>query len=403
MRQPAPLLALVLLLALSPVGAVYAQQAAQAVESAQQRKSEAEQAKAALRERISEVQARLDKKSAQYKRASDALKQSEKAISDTTRRLRALNQEIAQGERTLSDLQTQIDATQNRLQADRAALAAQLRAQYSSNLSPWSAMLSGQDPQTLGRELGYLSFVSGARVQIIDSLRQGVAELSELQAAQTQQQEKLAKQDAELKAQQQTLQRERKARQQLLVKLEGAIAAERAERDKLAQDEQRLGDLIESIGQEIAQVKADAQHAQAIRQDILEALPEGEGLKRGIALPVQGPIVARYGSSRPDGGDWRGVLIEVKPGAPVKAVAAGTVVYATWLRGFGNLIIVDHGDEFLTVYAYNQSLLKAVGDTVKAGDVIADAGNSGGQLDSALYFEIRHRGKPLDPQLYFKR
>jgi septal ring factor EnvC (AmiA/AmiB activator) len=96
-------------------------------------------------------------------------------------------------------------------------------------------------------------------------------------------------------------------------------------------------------------------------------------------------------------------LIEVKPGAPVKAVAAGTVVYATWLRGFGNLIIVDHGDEFLTVYAYNQSLLKAVGNTVKAGDVIADAGNSGGQLDSALYFEIRHRGKPLDPQLYFKR
>jgi len=403
MRQPAPLLALVLLLALSPVGVVCAQQAAKAVESAQQRKSEAEQAKAALRERISEVQARLDKKSAQYKRASDALKQSEKAISDTTRRLRALSQEIAQGERTLSELQTQIDTTQNRLQADREALAAQLRAQYRSNLSPWSAMLSGQDPQTLGRELGYLSFVSGARVQIIESLREGVAELSELQAAQTQQQEQSAKQDVELRAQQQTLQRERKARAQLLVKLEGAIAAERAERDKLAQDEQRLGDLIESIGEEIAQVKADAQHAQAIRQDILEALPEGEGLKRGIALPVHGPIVARYGSSQPDGGDWRGVLIEVKPGTPVKAVAAGTVVYATWLRGFGNLIIVDHGDEFLTVYAYNQSLLKAVGDTVKAGDVIADAGNSGGQLDSALYFEIRHRGKPLDPQLYFKR
>ncbi|HEY7803721.1 MAG TPA: peptidoglycan DD-metalloendopeptidase family protein, partial [Orrella sp.] len=345
MRQPAPLLALVLLLALSPVGAVYAQQAAKAVESAQQRKSQAEQAKAALRERIAEVQARLDKKSAQYKRASDALKQSEKAISDTTRRLRALSHEIDQGELTLSDLQAQIDTTQDRLQADREALAAQLLAQYRSNLSPWSAMLSGQDPQTLGRELGYLSFVSGARVQIIDSLREGVTELSGLQAAQTQQQEQLAKQDAELKAQQQTLQRERKARQQLLVKLEGAIAAERAERDKLAQDEQRLGDLIESIGQEIAQVKADAQHAQAIRKDILEALPEGEGLKRGIALPAQGPIVARYGSSRPDGGDWRGVLIEVKPGAPVKAVAAGTVVYATWLRGFGNLIIVDHGDE----------------------------------------------------------
>jgi septal ring factor EnvC (AmiA/AmiB activator) len=150
-------------------------------------------------------------------------------------------------------------------------------------------------------------------------------------------------------------------------------------------------------------MRANAQHARAIREEILQGLPEGEGIKRGIALPVDGPIVARYGSSRPDGGDWRGALIKVKAGTPVKAVAAGTVVYATWLRGFGNLIIVDHGDEFLTVYAYNQSLLKQVGDRVQALDVIAQAGNSGGQLDSALYFELRHRGKPLDPQLYFKR
>lgn len=407
MRRPAPCPALALLLALLlvllPATDVLAQAASQAVQSIEQRKAAAQQTREELRERIDAVQARLDKQSAEFKRASDALEQSEKAISDTTRRLRALAESIDEHERALAALDTQIDATQMRLQADREALAEQLRAQYSSNLSPWSALLSGQDPQSLGRELGYLSFVAGARVQVIDSLHQGIAELSALKTAQTEQQAQLQAQRTETQAQQRQLARERQAREQLLVKLEGAIAVERAERDKLAQDEARLGDLIDSLGQEMAEIKADLRQAQTNRQEVLQGLPEGEGLKRGISLPVRGPIVARYGSSRPDGGDWRGVLIEVKAGTPVKAVAAGTVVYATWLRGFGNLIIVDHGDEFLTVYAYNQSLLKQVGDEVNAGDVIADAGNSGGQLESALYFEIRHRGTPLDPQLYFKR
>jgi len=191
-------------------------------------------------------------------------------------------------------------------------------------------------------------------------------------------------------------------RQLLLARLDGQLAAQRAERDRLSRDEQRLGDLIEGLGQQIEQFKADQAHAEAIRDSILSDLPQGEGLKRGIKQPVAGQLLARYGSNRPDGGAWRGVLIEAETGTPVKAVAAGTVVYATWLRGFGNLIIVDHSDEFLTVYAHNESLLKAVGDQVKAGDIIAGAGNTGGQLESALYFEIRHKGVPLDPQLYFK-
>ena len=406
-QRPAPCLALALLLALLlvflPVADATAQETSQTVQSVEQRKAQAQQQREQLRERIDVVQGRLDKQSADLKRASDALKESEQAISDSTRRLRDLAQAIDEGERALTELETQIDATQVRLQQGREALADQLRAQHSSNLSPWSAMLSGEDPQALGRELGYLSFVAGARVQIIDSLRQGIAELSALQTAQAEQQEQLQQQRSQAQARQQQLTRERQARQQLLVKLEGAIAAERAERDKLVQDEARLADLIVSLGQELAEIKADIRQAQAVRQEVLEGLPEGDGLKRGIPMPLKGPIVARYGSSRPDGGDWRGVLIEVNAGTPVKAVAAGTVVYATWLRGFGNLIIVDHGDDFLTVYAYNQSLLKQVGDTVNVGDVIAEAGNSGGQLESALYFEIRHRGTPLDPQLYFKQ
>jgi septal ring factor EnvC (AmiA/AmiB activator) len=400
MRRPALRFALVLLLAMAPLASPLAQPA---VESVEQRKQDAQKAKAALRERIAEVQARLDQKSAQFRRASDELKQSESAISAATRRLRALDQSLGQTQQALVATQTQIAATESQLQADRDALAAQLRAQHRSQLSAFSALLSGTDPQLLGRELGYLSFVAQARAQVIEDLREGVAELSRLKTTKEHEQSRLQEQQQAVKAERQTLEQQKRQREQLLVELEGSLAAERAERDKLARDEQQLGELIDSLGQELADIKADVRHAQAIRQEILQGLPEGEGIKRGIPMPLRGSILARYGSSRPDGGDWRGTVIKASDGAPVKAVAAGTVVYATWLRGFGNLIIVDHGDEFLTVYAYNQSLLKQVGDTVRSGDVIAEAGNSGGQLDSALYFELRHRGKPLDPQLYFKQ
>jgi len=399
-KQPARMgaLALLMVAALLPLA-----RATQDVQTLEQQKLQAQKSTQELRARIEQLEAELQKKNAKFRRASDRLRDSELAISHATRRLKELEQSMAETEASLKQLQVDIDAKAKQLELDRQALARQLRAQYSSNLSPWSALLAGEDPQTLGRELGYLSFVANARVQAIEHLRAGMAELSALNASQNEQKKLLQQQSSELEAEQQALKKQRQIRADLLVSLEGEIAAERAERDKLAQDEQQLNDLIDALGQQMEQLAADAQHASALRQEILEKLPQGEGLKRGIPMPIQGPIMARYGTSRPDGGDWRGMLIGAKAGATVRAVAAGTVVYATWLRGFGNLIIVDHGDQFVTVYGNNQSLLKQVGQTVTAGEAIAVAGNTGGQLDSALYFEIRHRGVPLDPQLYFKR
>ena len=108
--------------------------------------------------------------------------------------------------------------------------------------------------------------------------------------------------------------------------------------------------------------------------------------------------MGRFGTTRPDTGDvWRGFLISASAGAPVKAVASGQVVFANWVRGFGNLIIVDHGNNYLTVYGYNQSLSRSVGDSVRAGQTIARAGSTGGQVEPALYFEVRNGSKPEDP------
>ncbi|MCX7145981.1 MAG: peptidoglycan DD-metalloendopeptidase family protein [Sulfuritalea sp.] len=115
-------------------------------------------------------------------------------------------------------------------------------------------------------------------------------------------------------------------------------------------------------------------------------------------MPVKGTIAGRFGSPRAESGaSWKGVFIRAAEGAEVKAVAAGAVVFSDWLRGFGNLLIIDHGDDFLSVYGNNESLLAAVGAAVKGGESIATVGNSGGNPDSGLYFELRHRGLPFDP------
>lgn len=116
-----------------------------------------------------------------------------------------------------------------------------------------------------------------------------------------------------------------------------------------------------------------------------------------LKMPVAGTITARYGMKRADGPSWKGIFIRTAPGAAVHAVAGGRVVFADFLRGFGNLIIVDHGNQYMTIYGNAQSLAKRTGDNISAGDTIASAGNSGENTETGLYFEIRHNGRAYNP------
>ncbi|MEP7371060.1 MAG: peptidoglycan DD-metalloendopeptidase family protein, partial [Nitrosospira sp.] len=121
-------------------------------------------------------------------------------------------------------------------------------------------------------------------------------------------------------------------------------------------------------------------------------------LKGRLSLPVRGELANRFGSPRADGGiTWKGLFIRSATGGDVKAIAGGRVVFADWLRGFGNLMIVDHGSSYMSLYGNNETVHKKVGDSVRGGDTIATVGNSGGNPESGLYFELRHQGKPFDP------
>ena len=202
----------------------------------------------------------------------------------------------------------------------------------------------------------------------------------------------------------------------VVVKLADKIKQQQREIGALKHDEQRLGKLIEGLARIVARSARKPQPAPTAKgkrsaqtreeaplnnQSTPEPThPSGNfaKLKGRLHLPVRGQIANRFGTPRAESGaTWKGLFIRAAEGNEVKAIAAGQVVFADWLRGFGNLMIVDHGDTFLSVYGNNQSLYRQVGDAVNSGEVIATIGNSGGNPESGLYFELRQQGQAIDP------
>ena len=201
------------------------------------------------------------------------------------------------------------------------------------------------------------------------------------------------------------------ARAKALAAARAKAAAEKAERDRererIARENAKPGAKPKPMPEPIKEapivaeepVEEDTRSNEPAPPMLGPAAPSGSfaSLKGRMASPVNGSVVARFGGRRGDGPTWKGNFIKAAEGAEVRAVAPGRVVHADWMRGFGNLIIIDHGDGYLSIYGNNQSLLKRPGDSVRAGEAVASAGNTGGNEESGLYFELRHRGKAIDP------
>ena len=201
----------------------------------------------------------------------------------------------------------------------------------------------------------------------------------------------------------------------VLDSISSKISEQRKEIGNLQRDEKQLAQLITRLSRIIATRPAPLKESPAqtalekrsgkregTSEIVNEATPEAvsgsfAALKGNLRLPVRGVVANRFGTARQEGSTWKGLFIRAQAGSDIKAVAGGRVVFAEWMRGFGNLLIVDHGGSYLSIYGYNDALLKQVGDGVRGGDSIATTGNSGGNPESGLYFEIRHQGLPIDP------
>lgn len=377
---------------------------------------------AALKQRLQTLERDFRKTQATRKGAVDELRQSERAISVAVRQLRRLDGERQRTQSELNALKQQSDATAVRIQQQQSLLAGALKAAYLRGQGDaLKLFLNGGDPNQTARDLRYLTHLSRAQHELIDSLRADLAQLDALQQQAVHKSEELAKLQAAHEAEQKQLQADRLARQKVLQKLSAQIQQQQRQISSLKRDERNLTQLVERLNRLMAQQAARARGAEqaqrkpaegqarrpvAVNTETPVAFSSGQPfsrLKGSLRLPVAGELMNRFGAPREGGGvNWRGLFIRAAQGTPVKAIAAGQVVFSEWLRGFGNLIIVDHGESYMSLYSNNESLYKQVGERVRPGDAIASVGNSGGQPDAGLYFEMRHQSRPVNPLLWVK-
>jgi septal ring factor EnvC (AmiA/AmiB activator) len=351
-----------------------------------------------LRNRIDSLQKNLAASEETKNETADALRESERAISETNRLLRDLAEDQRAVNQQLADLRDQNRKTSVDLDTQRTRLARLLYQQYTgSQPDALKLLLNREDPNRIAREVHYLSHLARARAELIGSLRTNLGRISNLTQETQQKSAELAAINAEQQAQRKRLEAEKTARKAVLLKVSRQIEKQRREISTLKRDETRLAKLVDQISQMLARTKPPA-----LRN---ERLPEGAAdtgafahFKGRLSLPVRGELKNRFGGPREGSGVlWKGLFIATPTGQEVKAVAAGRVVFADWLRGFGNLLIIDHGDGYMSLYGNNESLFKQVGDAARSGETVAAVGNSGGNMDSGLYFEMRHQGKAFDP------
>jgi septal ring factor EnvC (AmiA/AmiB activator) len=336
------------------------------------------------------------------------LREAESAISTVNRRLHELAGENASLRAELAELDAQGQRLDRQGGTQQHQLARVLNRQFvGGDSEALKLLLSGQDPNQAARDRYFLTQLSRAKAELIQRLRAAAEEKRRLAETVRERQAQLAAIERQQQENRAQLLERKNQRQTRLAAIADRLKAQRREIDTLRRDEQRLGRLIEGLIRIAAARKPKASAAPKAGARPSPKLKNHDpgnvggafaALRGRLRLPVKGSIAGRFGTQRPEGGAvWKGLFIRAAEGVEVKAVAEGTVVFSDWLRGFGNLLVIDHGDDFLSVYGNNESLLAAVGAGVRNGQSIATVGNSGGNPESGLYFELRHRGLAFDP------
>ncbi len=325
----------------------------------------------------------------------------DRAVADLLRRSRTVAGRIDAARGALADLEAQREelAAQRDAQADR--IAGHLRDSWRFAGDDFVKLwLNQEDPIALERMVRYHGYFVAARVDAVAELADTIAGLAANAGRLESEQEALRAAQAELERHGRTLEAERSKRALRIAGLESEVSAKGRERERLASDRRRLESLLAELRRKRAGGTERVPPPRVARAGA-DATPAAKGAMR---WPVEGEVVRRFGQARAGGRmRWEGVYINAPLGADVYAAADGEVVFADWLRGFGMLTIVDHGGDRLSLYGHSDALYKGVGDSVQGGDVIASVGQSGGEGEVGLYFEIREGGDPTDPLPWLRR
>lgn len=397
MRTATVLLAFLLLAAAGTVGA--------------QSSREAEKKLERVRTELKNVAAERRRLEGQRGEASRKLREADEQVGRSTRVLRDTARALSREQKALAELQQRRGTLQSSLAGKREELAKLLRAAYMvGGDAPLKVLLAQDRVADAQRLITYHRYLQRDRAQRIQALN---AELQQLDTLEQQINAKRRELDAtqrNQRAQLAQLERARRERVSLVARLEQRYE-DRADREKaLGRDAKALQQLLAKL--RAAAAKAAAQRAASkpkagratsttpLRKAIVSGPPLQVG---GLGWPLSGVLLAGYGGTLPDGRSSEGVLIGATAGSTVKAVADGRVVFSDWMNGYGLILIVDHGNGYMSLYAHNDALLRDAGDAVKRGDPVASVGNSGGQGRPALYFELRRNGQPVNPNSWLQK
>jgi septal ring factor EnvC (AmiA/AmiB activator) len=375
----------------------------------------------AARADIAELKQLMEKLQREKSGVQKDLKKTESEMGQLEKQVKGLQNDLKKSEEELRRLDNEKKKLEGARLEQQRLIGIQARAAYQSGRQEYiKLLLNQQNPEKFSRTLTYYDYLSEARMEQLDTFNETLRQLANVEIDIANQQNQLLEQQSALEGRREQLAAARKERQVALAKLNKEFSARDQKLKAREQERAELAQVLKTIEQALAR---QAREAEAARQQALLAEQEqarkpsqtnaSEPLvsagatvggpfaqARGkLPWPVNGRLVARFGTPR--GGDarttWDGVLIGAAAGSQVRAVHGGRVVFADWLRGAGLLVILDHGNGYLSLYGHNQSLLKNAGDVVDAGEAIATVGSSGGQDDSALYFAIRQQGRATDP------
>lgn len=345
-----------------------------------------------VREKISDLKRSMDKRAADRDRITGDLQKAEVQISEKRVRLKELERQKQFSERRKAELEDKLQVRQSELDEESGQLAAQVRAAYTSGSQERiKLLLNQQDPATAGRMMVYYQFLSDYRGDNIEKVKGIIDELATLHQKAADEDNRLAGLARAKYAELVELNKGQERRQELLVALKSKMQQEGNEIEHLAAEEKDLARLIA----ELTSILSDY----PIRSE-----EPFSALKGQLTWPVAGRLLHDFGQPRASGHlKWNGVVLAAPRGREVRAVYHGRVVFADWLAGMGLLVIVDHGEGFMTLYGYNETTLKSAGEWVAPGDVIATVGNSGGQQQASLYFEIRQGTRPINPRTWITK
>jgi len=346
-----------------------------------------------LLHKIDKMKQAIDVKEDSKSRYIKQLKKIEISVGKVNLKIRKIDDQIKRKKTELAALRATRLEHQRRLSRENEYLAEQVYSAFTLGRQEKVKLLfSQQKPQTLQRNLVYYQYFSNARVALINTVQTSIDKILETESLIRLAQDDLQKNQQALAAQREQLKKDLGKRKTIIASLDKQLKSQGGSLTRLEDEATQLHDLIKSI-QEIFNEAPDVEIS---RQAFAR-------LKGKLAWPVEGKVRRLFGRNKPLSNlRWQGVIIEAKSGRQVMAVSHGRVAFADWLRGLGNLIIIDHGNSYLSLYGHNESLFKGAGEWVEAGEVISSIGSSGGQKKPGLYFEIRKKGKPQNPTRWCK-